>query len=264
MRDYSLTEERLSRGLKTRCIAKKLLVFPVLTSTMDAARREAAGGAPEGTAIVAERQTAGRGRLKRTWYTSEGNIAVSIVLYPPKEYLHSLIMLASLTVLNTIETVTGIDCQLKWPNDVLVNGKKVCGILIETKTHIDRLEYAIIGIGINVNMKMDEYPDLLLTATSLSEEANKTFSRATLLRNLFTELERLYLGMLSGKSLYTDWRSKLSTIGKEVRIQSDDLILEGRAESVNEDGSLILKLEDGSYKKITIGDVSLRETNKGG
>jgi BirA family biotin operon repressor/biotin-[acetyl-CoA-carboxylase] ligase len=264
MRDDSLTKERISCGLKTRCIGKRLLVFPVLTSTMDIARQEAIKQAPEGTAVIAERQTAGRGRLKRTWFTTEGNIAVSIIIYPPKEYLQSLIMLASLAVLNSIRTLTGIQCQLKWPNDVLVSDKKVCGILIETKTQIDRLVYAVLGIGINVNMKMAEHPELLSVATSLSEETDKPISRAGLLRQLFTDLERLYLGMLSGKSLYYDWNRNLSTIGKAVRVQSGETIVEGTAESVKEDGSLILRLEDNSVKRITIGDVNLREQKEGG
>jgi BirA family biotin operon repressor/biotin-[acetyl-CoA-carboxylase] ligase len=264
MRDDSLTRERISRGLKTRCIGKRLLIFPVLASTMDIARQEAIKQAPEGTAVIAERQTAGRGRLKRTWFTTEGNIAVSIIIYPPKEYLQSLIMLASLAVLNSIRTLTGIKCQLKWPNDVLVGDKKVCGILIETKTQIDRLVYAVLGIGINVNMKMAEYPELFSIATSLSEVTDKPISRARLLRQLFTELERLYLGMLSGKSLFDDWSRNLSTIGKAVRVQSSEIILEGTAESVKEDGSLILRLDDNSVKRITIGDVSLREQKEGG
>lgn len=260
----SLTEKQISQGLKTRCIGKKLMVFPVLTSTMDVARQEAIHGAPEGTAIVAERQTAGRGRLKRTWYTTEGNIAVSIIIYPPKEYLQSLIMLGSLAVVNAIRNTTGLECRLKWPNDVLIHDKKVCGILIETKTQTDRLDYAIFGIGINVNMKTAEYPELRYQATSLSEESDNPVSRTRLLRQLFTEMERLYLGMLSGKSLYDDWKRNMSTIGKAVCIQSSDNSLDGIAESVSEDGSLLLRLDDGTPKRITIGDVSLRERKENG
>jgi BirA family biotin operon repressor/biotin-[acetyl-CoA-carboxylase] ligase len=231
---------------------------------MDVARQEINNGAPEGTAIIAERQTAGRGRLKRTWITTDGNIAVSIIIYPPKKYLQSLIMLGSLAVANAIKNTTGIKCQLKWPNDVLIHGKKVCGILIEIKTHIDRLDYAIFGIGINVNMKTSDYPELKSQATSLSEETDKPVSRIKLLRQLFIEMERLYSGLLSGKSLYADWRHSLTTIGKAVRIQSGDSTLEGTAESVNEDGSLMLRLVDGTLMRITIGDVSLREQQEKG
>jgi BirA family biotin operon repressor/biotin-[acetyl-CoA-carboxylase] ligase len=259
MPEKLLRPDTIARGLNTRCIGQKILVFPSIPSTMDIARQEALNNAPEGTAIIAERQTAGRGRLKRTWQTPEGNIAVSVILYPPREHLQSLIMLASLAVLNSIRVTTGLNCQLKWPNDILINNKKVCGILTETKAQVDRLDYAIFGIGINVNMKMKDYPELRTTATSLADELGKSVSRARLLRQLFTELEKLYLGMLSGKSLFPEWRDNLGTIGKSVRIQSGDTVYEGTAESVGEDGCLILRRDDGSLMKVTIGDVSLRE-----
>jgi BirA family biotin operon repressor/biotin-[acetyl-CoA-carboxylase] ligase len=259
MSEKPLTSSLITRGLNTRYIGQRVLIFSTVSSTMDVARQEAFNKVPEGTAIIAEQQTAGRGRLKRAWHTPEGNIAVSVILYPPREHLQSLIMLASLAVLNSIHLTTGLTCRLKWPNDVLIRDKKVCGILIETKTRIDRLDYAILGIGINVNMSMTEYPELQSTATSLVEECGKPVSRVRLLRQLFTELERLYLGMLSGKSLFPEWRENLTTIGKPVRVQSVDSIYEGTADSVAEDGCLILRRDDGSLMKITIGDVSLRE-----
>jgi BirA family biotin operon repressor/biotin-[acetyl-CoA-carboxylase] ligase len=259
MSEKPLTPTLITRRLNTRCIGQRLLVFPAVSSTMDIARQEALNKTPEGTAIIAEQQTAGRGRLKRVWQTPEGNIAVSIILYPPREHIHSLIMLASLAVLNSIQKTIKLTCRLKWPNDVLIGDKKVCGILIETKTQVDRLDYAILGIGINVNMRLAEYPELQSIATSLVDELGKPVSRVRLLRQLFTELEKLYLGMLSGKSLFPEWHHNLATIGKQVRVQSGDTVYEGIAESVNEDGSLILRCDGGSFMKITIGDVSLRE-----
>ena len=264
MSEKPLTPTLITRGLNTRYIGQRVLVFPTVSSTMDIARHEAISKAPEGTAVIAERQTAGRGRLKRTWLTPEGNIAVSVILYPPREYFQSLIMLASLAVLNSIQITTGLTCRLKWPNDVLIRDKKVCGILIETKTLVDRLDYVIFGIGINVNMKLAEHPELQSIATSLADELGKTVSRVRLLRQLFTELERLYLGMRSGKSLFPEWRENLATIGKQVRVQSGDTIYEGTADSVGEDGCLILRCDNGSLMKITIGDVSLREQKESG
>src|SRR4030042_7117573 len=173
-------------------------------------------------------------------------------------------MLPSLAVLNSIQMTTGLTCRLKWPNDVLIRDKKVCGILIETKTQTDRLDYAIFGIGINVNMKLVEYPELHSIATSLADELGKPVSVIQLLRQLFIELERLYLGMLSGKSLFPEWHHNLATIGKQVRVQSGDNIFEGTAESVNEDGCLLLRCNDGSVMGITIGDVTLREQKESG
>ncbi|MDP2919175.1 MAG: biotin--[acetyl-CoA-carboxylase] ligase [Dehalococcoidia bacterium] len=257
-----ITASAIMDGLNTRVIGRRLLIFDSISSTMDVARKEALEKAPEGTAVIAERQTAGRGRLNRAWLTPEGNIAVSIVLYPPRECRDALIMLASLAVLNAIQSVTGLACQLKWPNDVLIHGKKVCGVLIETKMRADRLDYAILGIGINVNMRLAEHAEIQAIATSLADELGKTVSRVTMLRSLFTELERLYIGLFSGKSLYDEWRRNLATIGRPVTVHSGDDVSHGTAESVSEDGSLLLRCEDGSLRRITIGDVSLREQTK--
>ena len=156
-----------------------------MTSTNDIARQQALSKAPEGTAVIADRQTTGRGRLRREWVSPQGNIAVTIVLYPARKDLHFLTMLASLAVLYSIEKTTGLKCQLKWPNDVLINNKKVCGILLESQAASDSVDYAIIGIGINVNMKLADYPEIASIATSLADETGKEISRAVLLRNLF-------------------------------------------------------------------------------
>lgn len=259
MLEKLMTASSIKRGLNTNCIGQRILIFPSVSSTMDIARQEALNKTPEGTAIIAEQQTSGHGRLKRSWQTPEGNVAVSVILYPPREQMHSLIMLAGLAVLNSIHATTRLVCCLKWPNDILIHNKKVCGILIETKTKLNILDYAILGIGINVNMRLAEYPVLQPTATSLVDELGKPVSRVRLLRQLFIELDKLYFDMRSGKSLYPEWRKNLVTIGKAVQVQSDDIIYAGVAESVNKDGSLMLRLDDDSLIKITIGDVSLRE-----
>jgi len=230
---------------------------------MDIARREALAGAPEGTAVFTERQTAGRGRLKRRWLTPAGNIAVSIVLYPSRQHLNSLIMLASLAVKNAISPLAGPGCRIKWPNDIHIGGKKVCGILIETKAHPDRLDYAILGIGINVNMHAADHPEIASIATSLADETGRSLSRGALLRRLFAELESLYARLKAGEPLYPEWCACLSTTGRQVTVQSGDDVITGVAESANEDGSLNLRRPDGSLLRVTIGDVSLREQRGG-
>jgi len=259
MPDEQLNPLSITSGLNTRFIGQRVLYYPSVTSTNDIARQEAQQKAPEGTAVITGRQTAGRGRLKRPWLTPEGNIAVSVILYPPKTCLHSLIMLASLAVARAIEAVTGLKCQLKWPNDVLISGKKVCGILIETRTQVDSVDYAIIGIGINVNMSLADYPEIQAIATSLADELGKPVSRVALLRQLLAETEKLYLAVLSGESLFQRWSGSLITLGRQVRVRSGDDVFEGMAESVAEDGSLLLRQPDGSLKKFMAGDVTLRE-----
>jgi len=258
MPEETITADSISKNLPTRFIGRKFLCFDAITSTMDVAREEATKHAPEGTAIFAEIQTKGRGRLKREWLTTQGNIAVSIILYPPKPYLNSLIMLSSLAVKQSIEAVTGINCQLKWPNDVLIKGKKVAGILIETKVQQDKVDYVVVGIGINVNLVVAKHPEIQMTATCLAHEFGTCVSRVALLRQLFVEIETLYTASLKGDSLFPRWRDNLVTLGKPVQTRNGDEAFEGIAESVQEDGSLMLRQADGKLIRFTVGDVTLR------
>ena len=261
MTEDNLSSDLITKDLKTRFIGQSIIYYPSLTSTMDVARQEAQQVAPEGTVVIADEQTAGRGRLKRAWLTPRGNIALSVILYPKIDYLNSLTMLASLAVQYSIESVTGLKSQLKWPNDVLIGGKKVCGILIESKVQADTVEYAIIGIGINVNLKITDFPEILPIATSLSHELGKEVSRLSLIRHLLVEMERLYLIITAGGSIYEEWRDNLVTLGKKVRVKSGETIDEGTAESVAPDGSLLLRRPDGSLARILAGDVTLRDEN---
>jgi len=144
--------ESVSLGLDTRFIGQKIIYFPQLSSTMDVARSEARQGVSEGTVIIAGEQTSGRGRLKRHWLSPPGNVALSVILHPDVSSLPCLIMIASLAVVRSIESTTGLKADIKWPNDILIDGKKVCGILIENEISSDKTARAIIGIGVNVNL----------------------------------------------------------------------------------------------------------------
>jgi len=248
----------ISRELATDFIGQNLLYFASVTSTNDIARQQAMGKSPEGTAVIAERQTSGRGRLKREWVSPEGNIAVTVVLYPDRKNLYFLTMLAALAVQRGIEKTTGVKCQLKWPNDVLVNGKKVCGILLESKASVESVDYALVGIGINVNMKIADHPEIAAIATSLALETGSEVSRTELLRNLFIEMEKLYLRLRAGESILAEWRDQLVTLGKKVFVRSGDEAFEGTAESVADDGSLLLRCADGKLLKFNAGDVTLK------
>ena len=256
--ENSLSSASITDKLGTRIIGQRAIYHPSVTSTMDVARQEAQQGATEGTAIVVDEQTAGRGRIKRVWLSPRGSIAVSIILYPGVDSLPFLIMLASLSVARSIETVTGLKPQLKWPNDVLVNGKKVCGILIESEVQGDKVNYAIIGIGINVNLRLADFPEIPPDATSLSEETGHEVSRLDIIRQLLLETDSLYLALPDGEAIYEQWRDNLATLGKKVRVSSGNSIHEGIAESVARDGSLLLRHPDGSLMKIVAGDITLR------
>lgn len=253
-----LSAESISHGLGTRVIGRTVLYYPSVGSTNETAKQEAGQGVQEGTVVVAGEQTAGRGRLKRTWLTPAGNIALSVVLYPERRMLPSLIMMASLAVARSIETVAGLETQIKWPNDVLINSRKVCGILIESDVRDEKINYAVIGIGINVDAGKDVLSGTQSPATSLNSEAGKQVSRLDVIRELIKALDILYNTVASGGSVFSEWRDELITLGKEVRATSGREVIEGTAESVDADGSLLVRSPDGSLNRIIAGDVTLR------
>jgi len=256
-----LSATAITSGLTTHFVGQRTLYYPRLTTTMEAARQEALQGTDEGTVVIAEEQTAARGRLKRTWLSPQGNIALSLVLYPDKDRLYSLTMVASLAVVHSIEMITGLRPQLKWPNDVLLGGKKVCGILIESSVRAEKVDYAIVGIGINVNLDVDSYPEIRPVATTLSHELGREVSRLCLVQCLLREIEHLYLASSAGETVYREWQSRLATLGKAVCVisASGETMSEGTAESVDRDGSLVLRRADGSLTRVLAGDVSLRD-----
>jgi BirA family biotin operon repressor/biotin-[acetyl-CoA-carboxylase] ligase len=258
MAEDSLSPAAITDGLGTSFIGQEVISYPSLPSTNDAAKLEAKKGAKEGTVIIAREQTAGRGRIGRNWLSPRGSVALSIIFYPPLAYLPLLIMVASLATANAIERVTGLKAQLKWPNDVLINSKKVCGILVESDVKGSRVDYAVIGIGLNVNINLADFPGIAPVATSLSHELGRYVSRRRLIQSLLAEAERLYLALGEGDSVFRQWREQLVTLGQKVRVSSGEATCEGIAESVAPDGSLLLRQPDGNLLKVVAGDVTLR------
>ncbi len=253
-----LNPEQIRRGLATRFIGQKIIYFPSVTSTMDAAKKEAQWGAEAGTVILAGEQTAGRGRLKRTWLSPEGGLAFSVILRPNFSYLPYMIMLASLAVAYGIRSLTGLKPQIKWPNDVLINYKKVCGILIENDIRKKDLKHTVIGIGINVNIQINQLPEIAPIATSISDQLGRQLSRAEVLRSVLVEMDRLYTELPQGEQLFNQWKSNLVTLGQQVQINMGDKIYTGLAEDVTEDGSLMLRQKDGYLVKIIAGEVMFK------
>ena len=253
-----LTAEAVTKGLETRFIGQRVLYYPSVGSTVAMAKDEALAGAAEGTVIIADEQTVGRGRLDRRWVSPPGCIALSLVLYLRASQLTSLMMVASLAVTNTIQNVTGLKADIKWPNDVLMDGKKVCGILVESGQRTDGEPYADIGIGINVNVEMADIGPVLKPATSLSDELGKEVSRLEIVRQLLVEIERLYLLPEEGEEVYRQWRYNLVTLGQRIRADAGDVVFEGIADDVDEDGQLGIILDDGSLIFLAAGDVTLQ------
>jgi len=257
-----LSPELITDNLNTRYIGRQVFYYASVTSTMDVARQRVKQGVAAGTIVIAEEQTAGRGRLKRTWISPGGNIFLSVILYPEVEHLNSLIMLASIAVARSIEKVTGLKTEIKWPNDILIRGRKTVGILIETNVRGNRVEYAVIGIGINVNLDYSGFSEVLPEATSLSHEKGNRISRLALVRQLLIEMDNLYQELLSGKSIYKAWRDRLVTLGKKIQVKwgdpvQDGVIQEGIAEDVAPDGALLLRNSAGELIRVVAGDATL-------
>lgn len=243
---------------KTRFIGKRILYYPSIPSTMDVARKMVKEGAEEGTVIVAGEQTSGRGRLERKWLSPPGtSLSLSVILRPALKILPQLNMAASLAVVQCVERITTLKPVIKWPNDVLINSKKLSGILIDSIFQGNELEAAIIGIGINVKLNPSSFPDISNIATSLSVEMKREVSRREVLFSLVEELDKVYHGLTEGEPVYERWLTRVETLGKLVQVKWRDTIEEGYVESVNADGSLVLKRHDGSLITMVAGEVTL-------
>jgi BirA family transcriptional regulator, biotin operon repressor / biotin---[acetyl-CoA-carboxylase] ligase len=253
-----LNAELIQRDLPTRFIGHKIIYYPSLNSTMDAAKKEAQWEVEAGTVIVAGEQTAGRGRIQRSWFSPAGGLAFSVILRPNISYLPFMIMLASLAVSYGIRSITGLKPQIKWPNDVLIGEKKICGILIENEFRKNALKHVVIGIGLNVNLQVDQFPEIAGIATSLSDQLKRQIPRSEVLRSVLIEMDRLYTELPKGEILFQQWKNNMVTLGQQVQFNMGDQIYTGRAESVTENGALMIRQKDGHLVQIIVGDVMLR------
>ena len=253
-----LSHDAILQRLTTQFVGRNLLYYRTISSTMDVARKAAREGASEGTTVVAEEQTAGRARLGRSWINPPGVIAISIILRPEMSHLLRLTMVAPLATSCGIERATGLKSTIKWPNDVLINSKKVSGILTESALRGQSVDWAVIGIGINVNFDPKAFPEIAGIATSLSNELGKEVSQLEVLLSLLGEIELLYLALRRGEPIHEEWRNCLETLGKVVQVKSGNDVEVGYAESVDSDGSLLLRRPDGSLARFITGEVSLR------
>lgn len=257
-----LSGERIRAGLTTQFVGQNLVYLAETGSTHDVARRLAGEGAPDGTLVLTDHQTAGRGRLKRRWEAPPGSSLLLSLLFRPSlapHQLQRLTMICGLAVADAVEAETGLEVGLKWPNDVMLGGAKLGGILTEVGLQGGRVDYALVGIGLNVNLDPARLgTDLLLPATSLSQRLGREVDRLPLLWALLQTLEGRYLALQSGHSPQAEWAARLVTLGHEVRVSDGDRVLEGLAEAVDADGALRLRLADGRLETVRAGDVALR------
>ena len=261
--DLLLPAEIQSR-LKTKLFGRSIIQhYPELESTNNEAKRLAAGGCPEGTLVLAEAQGAGRGRLSRGWFSPHAKgIWLSVVLRPPfsPQEAPKCTMMAAIAVNRAIRRVAKIDSGIKWPNDILCGGKKLVGILTEMSAEMDAINYVVIGMGINVNIAQEEFPDDIANiATSLSILAGRTISRMELLLAILEDLEEVYQTVVSEgfKNILQDWRSQSITLGQTVDVIGINHRFSGVAVDIDEEGALLVRTDVG-IERVIAGDVSIR------
>jgi len=226
--------------------------FQTADSTMDIARGFARKGCPDFTVVIAETQTSGRGRMNRNWVSPKGGLYFTLVLRPRiPPVMSPLVNFGAARVLaGTLQDVCGVDARVKWPNDILIQGRKVSGMLSEMEAAGDQVSFVNIGIGINMNN--DPPPDLP-TATSIKKVSGKTCSRKVFLSEFLDRLEdRIHQPDLT--NVIGEWKSYSATLGQQVRIVSRQGVTEGKAMDVDANGALIVRTKDGSLKKIYYGD----------
>jgi BirA family biotin operon repressor/biotin-[acetyl-CoA-carboxylase] ligase len=256
-------DDLLARLGKTKVIGRDIRVFEETTSTNDVVEKLARDQVKEGVVVFAESQTKGRGRLGRKWISpARKGLWFSVLLRPdlrPQEATQ--LTVASATALRrAIESATGVKAKIKWPNDILIGGKKVAGILTELSAELDRVKHLIVGIGVDVNLSAAEFsPDLRKLATSLKIETGRAVSRADLAVVILRELDHDYTRLTGGgfEAIADEWEEHCGTMGQSVAIQIGERRIHGRAESLDDDGALLLRTEHGTLERVIGGDVSL-------
>jgi BirA family biotin operon repressor/biotin-[acetyl-CoA-carboxylase] ligase len=252
-----LAPAEIKAGLKTSMMGKNIHYFKETESTNTLAR-DMAGSVDEGTVVIAESQTGGRGRMGRKWISPEGGIWLSVILKPKMQPLHAprITLLAGVAAAKTIRSY-GLSAKIKWPNDVLINGKKVCGILTEIGAEMDSIQYVVVGVGIDANVDTETFPEEFRdSSTSLKNELGYDINRVEFVQKLLIELEALYLKFQkeSFTSIMEEWRMMSATIGQWVKITTQSRIIYGEAVGVDSDGTLIIETGEGRLEKIVAGN----------
>lgn len=261
--EFSAEDIKKAITSKVLEIGKEVVILEEVESTNKIANELLKLGYPSGTVVIANRQLKGKGRLGRTWISPPGkNIYLSIAIKPtfPPKYATLLTLTSAVACTTALRRFTDIPVMIKWPNDMLIEDKKVGGILTEMKIEADRIKSAVVGIGINVNMDETDFPEEIKDiATSLKIYKGETISRALLVIEVVREFDKWYqlLEKRQRKTIIDRWMQLSGTIGRQLKVVLTDKELIGTAEAIDEEGRLIVKLSDGTYEKISAGDVTL-------
>lgn len=247
--------------LTTKYMGRPFIYMDTTESTQNEVTRYALGGADEGLAVGAGYQSQGRGRLDREWLSTEGSsILVSILLKPEKRYVNHIVVMAALGLESFIKQIDpNIPVSIKWPNDILIEGKKVAGILVErTPAHQTGMQdIVVLGMGVNMNLDTSKISEIASISTSLYNFTGKTFDLVNGYATLFKNLEAHYELLKNGTDLFSEWKNKLITLGRTVKITDGEEEIEGLAKDVDETGSLIVQRKDGTKFNVIAGDAHL-------
>lgn len=262
------TGEDLKKLLSSKIleIGKEIMVYDEVESTNSKANELLKQGYPSGTVVIADRQIKGKGRLGRKWISPAGkNLYLSIAIKPniPPKYATLLTLTSVVACTTALRRYTDVPVMIKWPNDMLVDDKKVGGILTEMKIEGEKIKSAVVGIGINVNMTEEDIPEEIKEiASSLKIFKGEDFSRSLLAAEIIKESDKWYqlLEKRQRKTIIDRWMQLSGTIGRQVKIVLSDRELIATAEAIDDEGRLIVKLNDGTYEKICAGDVTLLRT----
>jgi BirA family biotin operon repressor/biotin-[acetyl-CoA-carboxylase] ligase len=256
-----LRQSDIKPGPKTTVIGKKIHFLTEVASTNTLTMEMAAEGTPEGTVVIAEKQTNGKGRLGRKWISPKGNLYLSVVLRPniPMHKAPLITLTGAVAVASAIRTSCGLKAGIKWPNDILISGKKVSGLLTEMSAEQDRIRHIVLGIGVDVNMEMGELPpEVRRLTTTLAAEAGAKVNRLALLRQVLRDLERWYQKFLNNDiDVLEEWKKLNVTVGNRITVSGAGEALDGLAQGVDRDGRLILRLDDGTIRTVAAGDVTI-------
>lgn len=256
--------QEIREGLFTRVFGHKIYHYNSVPSTNLLARELAQKGAPEGTLVVAEEQTGGKGRLGRSWHSPRGKgLCFSLIFRPPAAPAQAaqLTILAAVALTGAIRKETGLMAGIKWPNDLLFEGKKICGILTEMSAEMDRVNHLVLGAGINVNQSAEDFPEEVRdTATSLLLALNRPVPRVRLIQSILASIEKWYNRWLTEgfTPALGRWKDFSVTLQRPVRIHTLKESWDGWAEDLDEEGALILRMPDRSRRRVVSGEVSLR------
>lgn len=261
--DLLHADDLLSRLGRTRVIGRDIRVFEETASTNDVVEKLARDGVREGVVVFAESQSRGRGRLGRRWVSPRRRgLWFSVLLRPVlrPQAVTQVTVMGAVALIRAIRAVAGLNPGVKWPNDVQWEGRKVAGILTEMSGELDSVRHVILGIGVDVNQTASEFPeDLRGVATSLRQAVGRPIDRAELAAVLLRELDSAYARLREGdfERIADEWEAACTTIGRQVSVQQGDRRWQGRAESLDSEGALLLRSAYGHLERISGGDVTV-------